>query len=117
MSQMAWPAPGCMRNNAPLRDLREHGFNIFAEKRKQPMKNAQPLFDPATHYRLEVRGEVDAEWLQSFEPGVQIQVEEAGQTQDITVLKVRTDQSGIVGLVRRLHGLGLAILQISIVSE
>jgi len=39
------------------------------------MKNAQPLFDPAT----------------------------------LTVLSVRTDQSGIVGLVRTLPGLGMTI--------
>jgi hypothetical protein len=30
---------------------------------------------------------------------------------DITVLNVHTDQSGIVGLVRRLHGLGMTIQQ------
>jgi hypothetical protein len=35
--------------------------------------------------------------------------------EDITVLKVHTDQSGMVGLVRRLHGLGMTILQLQIV--
>jgi hypothetical protein len=35
--------------------------------------------------------------------------------EDITVLTMHTDQSGIVGLVRRLHGLGMTILQLQIV--
>lgn len=81
------------------------------------MENTHPLFNSATHYRLEVQGQVDADWLQSFEPALQIQVREAGQSQGVTVLDIYTDQSGIVGLVRRLHGLGLAILQVSIVTE
>jgi hypothetical protein len=35
--------------------------------------------------------------------------------EDIIVLNVHTDQSEIVGLVRRLHGLGMTILQLQIV--
>jgi len=35
--------------------------------------------------------------------------------EDSTVLKVHTNQSGIVGLVRRLHGLGMTILLLQIV--
>ncbi len=31
------------------------------------MNNAQPIFDPTTHYRIEVRGRVDVDWLQSFD--------------------------------------------------
>ena len=37
--------------------------------------------------------------------------------EDITVLNVHTDQSGIVGLVRRLHGLGMPILQLQVISD
>jgi hypothetical protein len=37
--------------------------------------------------------------------------------EDITVLNLHTDQAGIVGLVRRLHGLGTTILQLKIVSD
>ena len=80
------------------------------------MKNAQPLFDPATHYRIEVQGRVDVEWLQSFDSSAEISVDETRQMEDITVLNVHTDQSGLVGLVRRLHGLGMAILRFQIVS-
>lgn len=73
------------------------------------MKNAQPLFDSATHYRIEVRGRVDVDWLQSFD--------ETNRVGSAAVLYVHTDQSGIVGLVRRLHGLGMTILQLQIVSD
>ena len=81
------------------------------------MNNTKPLFDPETHYRIEVRGRVDVEWLQSFDGLAEICVDETRQMEDITVLKMCTDQSGIVGLVRRLHGVGMTILQIQLVSD
>ena len=81
------------------------------------MKNLQPIFDPATHYRIEVGGRVDVEWLQSFDDSAKINVSETGQMEGLSVLNVHTDQSGIVGLLRRLHGLGMSILQLEIVSE
>jgi hypothetical protein len=81
------------------------------------MNNPKPIFDPMTHYRIAVQGRVDVEWLQSFENSAEINVAEIGQAEDITTLDVRTDQAGIVGLVRRLHGLGMAILQVEIVSD
>ncbi len=81
------------------------------------MKNAQPLFDSTTHYRIEMRGRVEVEWLQNFDGSVKIIVDETRQIEDITVLNVNTDQAGIVGLVRRLHGLGMTILQIQIASN
>lgn len=80
------------------------------------MKNAEPLFDPATHYRIEVRGRVDVEWLKSFDNLAEIAVDETRQMDEITVLSVHTDQSGIVGLVRRLHGLGVTIQQFQIIQ-
>jgi hypothetical protein len=79
------------------------------------VNDAQPLFDSATHYQIELRGRVDVEWLQSFDGSAEISVDETRQMEDITVLKVHTDQSGIVGLVRRLHGLGITILQLQVV--
>ncbi len=81
------------------------------------MNNKKPIFNPATHYQVEVRGRVDVDWLQSFDNTAEIIVDETGQMEDITVLNVRTDQSGIVGLVRRLHGLGMTILQLQIISD
>jgi len=81
------------------------------------MKNVQPLFDTATHYQVEVRGRVDSEWLQTFDSSAVVLLEKDGQREDSMVLNVHTDQSGIVGLVRRLHGLGMTILQVQIIPE
>jgi hypothetical protein len=81
------------------------------------MKDAKPIFDLATRYRLEVRGRVDVDWLQSFHGSAEIIVVGAGQLGDITVLDVTSDQSGIVGLVRRLHGLGITIQQFQIMQS
>ena len=81
------------------------------------LSNAQPIFDPTTHYRIEVQGRVDVDWLQSFDSSVEIIVEETSQMEEFAVLNVHTDQAGIVGLVRRLHGLGMTILQLQIVSQ
>jgi hypothetical protein len=81
------------------------------------MNNAGPIFDPTTHYRIEVRGRVDLEWLQSFDSSAEIVVDESGQIGEFTVLHVYTDQSGIIGLLRRLHGLGMAIQQLQVISK
>ena len=81
------------------------------------MKNAQPLFDSATHYRIEMLGRVDVEWLQSFDSSAEIIVDEARQMDDLTVLDVHTDQAGIVGLLRSLHGLGMTVLKFQIIAR
>ncbi len=81
------------------------------------MRTAQPLFDPTTHYRIELRGRVDLDWLQGFDENAQSIIDETNRMGNATVLDVHTDQSGIVGLVRRLHGLGMTILQLQIVPN
>lgn len=43
-------------------------------------------------------------------------VDESRPVEAITVLKIHTDQAGIVGLVCRLHGLGI-ILQVQIIPD
>ena len=84
---------------------------------RQTRNHAGPIFDPATRYRIEVRGRVDVEWLQSFDSSIEILVDATGQEQDITVFHVHTDQSGIIGLLRSLHGLGMTILQFQIMTR
>ena len=82
------------------------------------MNNGQPLFDSSTHYRIAVRSRVDVEWwLQSFAGPTQISVDKTRQVDDITVLDVHTDQSGVVGLLRRLHGLGMTIQRFEIIDD
>lgn len=80
------------------------------------MKPAQPIYDSKTHYRIEVRGEVDVEWLQSFDDLAEICGDESLQTEETTVLEVHADQSGIVGLMRGLHGMGITIEKIYIIA-
>jgi hypothetical protein len=60
---------------------------------------------------------VDLEWLQSFDSSAEIIVDESGQMGEFTVLHVYTDQSGIIGLLRRLHGLGMTIQQLQVISK
>ncbi len=81
------------------------------------MNSAKPMFDLATHYRIQVQGRVDMEWLQSFDSSAEINDDETGHKEDMTVFDVHMDQSGIVGLVRRLHGLGVTILQFKIIPS
>ena len=71
-------------------------------EQRQMMNHAGPIFDPATHYRIEVRGRVDLGWLQSFESSTEILVSEPGQRQELTVFQVSTDQSGMIGLLPEL---------------
>ncbi len=80
------------------------------------MNEAQPIFDPATRYQNKVRGRVDAEWLRSVDSSAEISACGTWPTEDIIVLEVHTDKSGMVGLVRRLHELGIAILKLEIVK-
>lgn len=81
------------------------------------MNKAKPILDSATHYRIEVQGQVNAGWLQNFDNSPEINLDETAQTEGLTVLNVFTDQSGMVGLMRRLHGLGMTILRFQIVSD
>ena len=69
------------------------------------MHNEQPIVDPATLYRMEVRGRADVVWLQNFESSVEAIGYETRQMEDITVLNLHTDQSEI-------DGLGVTILQL-----
>jgi len=81
------------------------------------MNKTQPIFDPTTHYQIEVRGRVEREWLLGFDSSAEVTVQESWRGEDISVLDVHTDQSGIIGLVRRLHGLGITILELQIIPE
>jgi hypothetical protein len=80
------------------------------------MNNQEPKFNTGTHYRIELQGRVDVEWLQGFDSSVKVNLVETCQP-CVTLLDIQTDQAGIVGLVRRLHGLGLTILKLQIVSD
>ena len=81
------------------------------------MNHAQPIFEVATGYLIEIRGRIDVEWLQSFDSSTQIINAEMAQLNDMTIIHVHTDQSGVVGLIRRIHGLGLTILKVELIPR
>ena len=61
-------------------------------------------------YLIEVRGQATEEDLNLNSP-LSLKIEKPGE--DYTLLSVITDQSGLVGLIRHLHGLGFMILSIN----
>jgi hypothetical protein len=61
-------------------------------------------------YHIEVRGRMDEPDLNATSP---IQMTVTGTDGDSMRLTVHTDQSGLIGLIRHLHGLGLAPLSLS----
>ncbi len=58
-------------------------------------------------YRIEVAGEVEEEKLNGSSP-LELKVERIEA--DSTWLSIDTDQSGFIGLLRHLHGLGFVFL-------
>ena len=63
-------------------------------------------------YEITVRGEIDVSWLTGFgEVDDQIDIIARGGHQS-TRLKIVMDQAGLVGLIRRLHGLGIVLISI-----
>lgn len=61
-------------------------------------------------YHIEVRGRIDEPDLNATSP---IQMAISGTDVDSMRLTVYTDQSGLIGLIRHLHGLKLAILSLT----
>ncbi len=58
-------------------------------------------------YRISVRGRVAEADIAPFSPPG-LRVAPNGET--CTVLIIHTDQSGLIGMLRQLHGLGLVLL-------
>ena len=61
-------------------------------------------------YQIEVRGQVEANDLNALSP---LQATVMQEDATITRLAVHTDQSGLIGLMRYLHGSGFIILSLS----
>jgi hypothetical protein len=63
-------------------------------------------------YEITVRGEIDVSWLTGFgEVDVQTEIIAGGEHQS-KLFKIVMDQAGLVGLIRRLHGLGIVLLSV-----
>jgi hypothetical protein len=81
------------------------------------MNSTQPIFDTATHYRIEVRGRVYVDWLQSFDSSAEVIFTEIGRIKDVTVINVHIDQAGIVGLRAEMRLYPQEVLAIELMSN
>ncbi len=61
-------------------------------------------------YHIQLQGQVDAGEVNAMGP-LQVTLERAEPV--ATLFSVSTDQSGLIGLLRHLHGLGLILLSVS----
>ncbi len=61
-------------------------------------------------YHIRLRGQVDEGEINAMSP-FQMTVERVDQA--ATLITVCTDQSGLIGLLRHLHGLGFVFLSVS----
>lgn len=66
------------------------------------------------NYKIQIHGQVKEEDINRSSP-LQFKIEQEGE--DNTFIAVRTDQSGLVGLIRHLHGLGLVLVSMSSTVE
>ncbi len=60
-------------------------------------------------YHIRLRGQVDEAEINAMSP-LHLAVEQVDP--DTTLFAIRTDQSGLIGLMRHLHGLGFLILSV-----
>jgi hypothetical protein len=60
-------------------------------------------------YQIEVCGEVDIHTINANSP---LQIKVVRTDPDATIFEVSTDQSGLIGLIRHLHGQGFVLLSV-----
>jgi hypothetical protein len=65
--------------------------------------------DDVCTYQIHVRGQVAQADIASFSPP-NLRLEQSGES--CTVMIFRADQSGFIGVLRQLHGLGLVIVSV-----
>ncbi|HRJ56607.1 MAG TPA: hypothetical protein PK152_00885 [Anaerolineales bacterium] len=66
-------------------------------------------------YEIRIHGQPDDSWRESFSDA-QVRVESLDDDlQATTFSSVVMDQAGLVGLIRRLHGLGIVLLSVRLV--
>ncbi len=72
------------------------------------------LYQPAT-YQIKVPGALDALWVDDAR-SLSLTVEENSDGQPITILTGPMDQAALLGLLRRLYGLGLPLISVNCVE-
>ena len=70
--------------------------------------------DDVRTYRIQVHGLVEEEDINPTSP-LRLTIEHVGETS--TSVTFRTDQAGMIGLIRHLHGLGLVLLSLICCGE
>ncbi len=60
-------------------------------------------------YHIRLRGQVDEAEINTMSP---LHMTTVQTSADATLFTIHTDQSGLIGLMRHLHGLGFVILSI-----
>lgn len=68
-------------------------------------------------YEIKVYGRLDDSWLHWFGEAAAHTEISTVDTQVTTVSNVIMDQAGLVGLIRRLHGLGIVLLSVFLVHQ
>jgi len=63
-------------------------------------------------YQIEVEGHLDESWADWFGPP-DIVVEVKGEVPVTRLSNVVIDQTGLIGLIRQLHGMGMVLLSIT----
>ena len=73
----------------------------------------QPInLHAAQVYEITIKGEINVSWLTDYGE-VDVQADQlAGGGQPCVRSRIVTDQAGLVGLIRRLHGLGVVFVSI-----
>jgi hypothetical protein len=61
-------------------------------------------------YKIQIYGQVKEEDIHPTSP-LQFMIDRVEETN--TIIKLQTDQSGIIGLIRHLHALGLVLVSMS----
>ena len=61
-------------------------------------------------YQIRLSGQMDEDFVQAFCPAGTLRTDEGETT---LLANIRTDQSGIIGLIRSLHNLGCTILAVT----
>ena len=63
-------------------------------------------------YEIKVRGDIAESWLKGF-GALDVQPESiTGRGYQTMMFKIVTDQSGLVGLIRQMHGLGIVLMSV-----
>ena len=73
------------------------------------------LYQPAT-YQIKVPGALNALWVDDAS-SISLTVEDCADGQPITVLTGLMDQATLLGLLRRLYGLGLPLISVNCVES